>query len=638
MKETKFKQTEVGLIPSDWEVKRLSSLGSFSKGKSISRTESNTGKIPAVRYGELYTVHNDYIKTFYSHISEEIAQKATLLKTGDLLFTCSGETKEDIGKCVAYIGNGKAYAGSDLIILTPNKKISSLFYGFLLNTDMAVKQKASMAQGDAVVHISSESIGKVFIPIPTLEEQKRIAQALSDVDAVISTTEKLIAKKKALKQGAMQTLLSGKMRIQNGKWIKTTHFKQTELGPIPQEWEVCELGQLYNITSSKRVFQKDWTTAGIPFYRAREIAVMSTGKTPEEDLFITKEMFDSYTKQYGRIKENDVLITGVGTLGKVYVVKANDEFYFKDGNIIWLQWKGKNSSSLLKQFYETEIIINQIFGNSGGSTVATYTIANAKKTKLPLPPTKEEQTAIATILSDMDSEIAALETKLAKYRQLKTGMMQQLLTGKVRLVDSAEIASENQSKHSAPLSFKRSVLAAEIADRLCDEPTFGHVKMEKMLFLTEKMCNIDIDSSYHRDAAGPFDNRGLHSVDSQLAKQKWFKAIKQDKGYRYAPLEKRGGHKQYFERYFSDSLSIFNNIINIFKTANTEQCEIVATLYSAWEDFLKQGISPTDEQIVTEVLTNWHKSKERIPKERWLKALLWMKEHKFIPEVGEKIK
>jgi type I restriction enzyme S subunit len=217
-------------------------------------------------------------------------------------------------------------------------------------------------------------------------------------------------------------------------------------------------------------------------------------------------------------------------------------------------------------------------------------------------------------------------------------MMQQLLTGKVRLVDSAETASENQSKHSVPLSFKRSVLAAEIADRLCDEPTFGHVKMEKMLFLTEKMCNIDIDSSYHRDAAGPFDNRGLHSIDSQLAKQKWFKAVKQDKGYRYAPLEKRGGHKQYFERYFSDRLSVFNNIINIFKTANTEQCEIVATLYSAWEDFLKQGISPTDEQIVTEVLTNWHKSKERISKNRWLKALLWMKDHEFIPEVGEKIK
>ena len=637
MKETKFKQTEVGMIPCDWEVLPLNSVVDFYNGdRGVNYPKDsdfcNVG-IPFINAGHLKKNQIDFSSMDYITKAHYKRLGGAKIKKDDILFCLRGS----LGK-YAYVNFDDAAPASSLCVLR-SKKIEPKYLFQLLGSEYVKKQIVDANSGSSQPNLSARDVGNFNVVCPsTIEEQKRIAQALSDVDAVITTTEKIIAKKKALKQGTMQTLLSGKMRIQNGKWIKTNHFKQTELGPTPQEWEVCELGQLYNITSSKRVFQKDWTTAGIPFYRAREIAVMSTGKTPEEDLFITKEMFDSYTKQYGRIKENDVLITGVGTLGKVYVVKANDEFYFKDGNIIWLQWKGKNSSSLLKQFYETEIIINQIFGNSGGSTVATYTIANAKKTKLPLPPTKEEQTAIATILSDMDSEIAALETKLAKYRQLKTGMMQQLLTGIVRLVDSAETASENQSKHSVPLSFKRSVLAAEIADRLCDESTFGHVKMEKMLFLTEKMCNIDIDSSYHRDAAGPFDNRGLHSVDSQLAKQKWFKAVKQDKGYRYAPLEKRGGHKQYFERYFLDSLSVFNNIINIFKTANTEQCEIVATLYSAWEDFLKQGISPTDEQIVTEVLTNWHKSKERIPKERWLKALLWMKEHKFIPEVGEKTK
>ena len=193
------------------------------------------------------------------------------------------------------------------------------------------------------------------------------------------------------------------------------------------------MSQLYDITSSKRVFQKDWTSAGVPFYRAREIAVMSAGKTPEDDLFITREMFDAYTTQYGKIRENDVLITGVGTLGKVYVVKAKDEFYFKDGNIIWLQWKRKNSSLLLKLFFETNIVIDQIFGNSGGSTVATYTISNAKKTKIPLPPTIKEQQRIANALSDVDTLIANLEKLIAKKKNIKQGAMQQLLTGKKRL-------------------------------------------------------------------------------------------------------------------------------------------------------------------------------------------------------------
>ena len=215
--------------------------------------------------------------------------------------------------------------------------------------------------------------------------------------------------------------------------MKETKFKQTEVGMIPSDWEVFELGQLYDITSSKRVFQKDWTSAGVPFYRAREIAVMSAGKTPEDDLFITREMFDTYTTQYGKIRENDVLITGVGTLGKVYVVKAKDEFYFKDGNIIWLQWKRKNSSLLLKLFFETNIVIDQIFGNSGGSTVATYTISNAKKTKIPLPPTIEEQQRIANALSDVDTLIANLEKLIAKKKNIKQGAMQQLLTGRKRL-------------------------------------------------------------------------------------------------------------------------------------------------------------------------------------------------------------
>lgn len=210
-------------------------------------------------------------------------------------------------------------------------------------------------------------------------------------------------------------------------------FKMTEVGMIPSDWEVFELSQLYDITSSKRVFQKDWTSAGVPFYRAREIAVMSAGKTPEDDLFITREMFDAYTTQYGKIRENDVLITGVGTLGKVYVVKAKDEFYFKDGNIIWLQWKRKNSSLLLKLFFETNIVIDQIFGNSGGSTVATYTISNAKKTKIPLPPTIKEQQRIANALSDVDTLIANLEKLIAKKKNIKQGAMQQLLTGKKRL-------------------------------------------------------------------------------------------------------------------------------------------------------------------------------------------------------------
>ena len=208
--------------------------------------------------------------------------------------------------------------------------------------------------------------------------------------------------------------------------------KQTEIGVIPEDWEIVPLKQLYTITSSKRVFQSEWKKTGIPFYRAREIAVMSEGKEAPEDLFITYEMYDAYTRQYGAIAENDILITGVGTLGKVYVVKASDRFYFKDGNIIWLQWKGKCCSQYIKYLYDMPYIKRQVFDNAGGSTVGTYTISNAQDTMVAIP-NYDEQCKTAKALSDIDELISSLEKLIAKKKAIKQGAMQQLLTGKTRL-------------------------------------------------------------------------------------------------------------------------------------------------------------------------------------------------------------
>ena len=204
-------------------------------------------------------------------------------------------------------------------------------------------------------------------------------------------------------------------------------YKQTEVGVIPEDWSVSALEKLYNITSSKRVFQSQWRKSGVPFYRAREIAVMSEGKIAPEDLYIDESLYNQYIHQYGSINKNDILITGVGTLGKVYVVKENDRFYFKDGNIIWLQAKHDFSSVYLKYQYDMPALINQVFGNAGGSTVATYTITNAKTTKVPVPPLPEQQ-RIAEALSDVDGMISSLEKLVAKYKSIKTACLQQMFT------------------------------------------------------------------------------------------------------------------------------------------------------------------------------------------------------------------
>lgn len=201
---------------------------------------------------------------------------------------------------------------------------------------------------------------------------------------------------------------------------------------LPEGWALVRLGDHFTITSSKRVFQRDWRTVGVPFYRARELAVLGEKGRVDNELFIDREMFDRYRRAFGAPSSGDFLVTGVGTLGKTYVVHPGDEFYFKDGNIIWFKASATVDSFYLNQLYRTPFVLDQVFANSGGSTVGTYTITNAKLTVIPLPPL-EEQSAIAAALADADDLIATLERLIAKKQAIKQGMMQQLLTGRTRL-------------------------------------------------------------------------------------------------------------------------------------------------------------------------------------------------------------
>jgi type I restriction enzyme, S subunit len=205
-------KTRLPSFTGEWETKQLRELGDFLKGSGVTRDNAQSGPLACVRYGEIYTTHNDYIRTFHSWISAEVAATATRLKRGDLLLAGSGETKEEIGKCVAFVDEIEAYAGGDIVILRP-WDADSLFLGYALNTSDVNRQKASRGQGDAVVHISSTALAQVSLPMPRLEEQTAIATVLSDMDAEITAIEKRRNKTQQIKQGMMQQLLTGRIRL-----------------------------------------------------------------------------------------------------------------------------------------------------------------------------------------------------------------------------------------------------------------------------------------------------------------------------------------------------------------------------------------------------------------------------------------
>ena len=196
----------------EWEEVRLGQIGTFTKGRGVTKDQAQSGPLACVRYGEIYTRHNDYIKSFHSWISREVATTATKLRRGDVLFAGSGETKEEIGKCIAFTSDVEAYAGGDIVILRP-VSADSAFLGYYLNTSPINAQKAGKGQGDAVVHISASALSDIDVTMPRIEEQTAIATVLSDMDTELAALESKLTKARQIKQGMMQELLTGRIRL-----------------------------------------------------------------------------------------------------------------------------------------------------------------------------------------------------------------------------------------------------------------------------------------------------------------------------------------------------------------------------------------------------------------------------------------
>lgn len=199
-----------------WMPTALGDLGSFRKGKGISRADTVAEGIPCIRYGEIYTHHHDVIRDFVSFISQETAQDSERITYGDILFTCSGETAEEIGKCVAYLDDGEAFAGGDIIIFS-SQNDDPAFLAYLLNSHPLATQKAQFGQGNSVVHISAANLAKLKFMRPSLEEQRAIGGLLLAADDEIRTLEtqrSLLAREK---DALMQQLLTGKRRVKLGR-------------------------------------------------------------------------------------------------------------------------------------------------------------------------------------------------------------------------------------------------------------------------------------------------------------------------------------------------------------------------------------------------------------------------------------
>ncbi|MBP6661641.1 MAG: restriction endonuclease subunit S [Paludibacter sp.] len=397
-----YKNTEVGVIPEDWDVKTLGDIGEVRMCKRVFNYETKTtGTIPFYKIGTFGKEADAYIS---EDLYNNYRQRFSYPNKGDILISAAGT----IGRTLIFDGKPSYFQDSNIVwienneSLIPNKLLYYVFQVVKYNTEGGTIQRL----------YNSILKNTKFICPPTLAEQTAIATALSDADALISSLEKLIAKKKAIKQGAMQELLKPK-----------------------EGWKENTLGEV--ATLKARIGWQGLTTAE---YRKTGSYFLITG-TEFKNGFIDWECCNYVDEnRYNQdkniqVKPNDVLVTKDGTIGKVALIKSVPKPATLNSGVFVIR--------PIKDSFDPEffyyLLLSDVFKVflsqlSAGSTIIHLYQKDFVMFKFFTPKSLDEQKIIAEVLSDMDNAILFLEGKLEKQKQLKQGMMQSLLTGKIRLV------------------------------------------------------------------------------------------------------------------------------------------------------------------------------------------------------------
>lgn len=426
-----YKQTEVGLIPEDWSLVQLDKLANkIIDGTHHTPTYTKHG-VPFLRVTDVQSNEIDFSKLKYVSIEEhEVLIKRCKPEKGDLLLSKNGTI--GIPKVVTWDWTFSIFVSLALIKLKKEKLSPEFLEQFFKSDylDLQIKQKSK--QG-TVTNLHLEEIKEFLIPLPPfIKEQTAIANALSDVDALITSLEKLIGKKRAIKTAAMQQLLTGKKRLPPFD-LAHTGYKQTEQGGIPEDWEAGELGDYLESCSSGATPYR-----GTPKFYKGNIRWISSGELNYNVIYDTIEKISDEAVKKTNLKIHPkgtflMAITGLeaaGTRGSCGIVGAPSA---TNQSCMALYPNKKLSTDFLFHYYVykgDELALKYCQGTKQQS----YTAKLVRVLPLIVPGTIEEQNAIATALSDMDKEIESIESRLNKTQQLKQGMMQELLTGRTRLL------------------------------------------------------------------------------------------------------------------------------------------------------------------------------------------------------------
>lgn len=494
------------------------------------------------------------------------------LSDGDIILARTGAST---GKSYLYhLTDGRLVFAGFLIRLKIDKtKADSRFVYSAVNTEKYWNWVKKVSSRSGQPGINSIQYASYTFLLPSLPEQRRIAEVLTDVDSLIESLEKLIDKKKAIKQGAMQELLTGKKRLPGftGEWV------EKKFG------DICpEILKGQSLSSGKFVMGS--------------IPVIAGGKIPA-----------GYHNRANRSGKTITISASGASAG--YVAIHNYPIFATDCSTI-----GENT------FYDIDYLYYLLLSNqeeiykrqTGGAQPHIHS-KDIKPLFCKVPQTKDEQTAIATVLSDMDSEIAELEQKLSKYCNIKTGMMQTLLTGKIRLpeekvIENAAVAQQegdmtvpNKKRHNR--QFDDAVAIAAIVNAFYSEKyPLGRKKVQKLLYLMRRKQEVDT-TEFKKKAAGPYAEGIRYKGGEKILKNNGYaNIVESPDGAIFSKGKNIGVALKYVSEW--NWQSVIDWLFAKFRYVGKDKLEVLATIDMAICDLIHSGETPSFETVKHLIASN----------------------------------
>ena len=404
---------------SKWEEKRLEDIIDVNPPVKLKKGESypfiDIDKVSPTRC----SVTNEEVKVYDGQSSSKFCD-------GDTVFSRITPCLENRKIAKVAIEGDAAFGSTEFYVFRAKKKKADARFTYYLTSSDAVVLPAinSMTGASGRQRADKRFIQRLKLNLPDLPTQERIADILSAYDDLIEASNRRI---ELLEQTAQELYK---------EWFVRFRFPGYENAKfedgIPEGWDIKRIVDLFDITSSKRVYLADYVDAGIPFYRSKEIIQLSQGQAITEPLYISNAAYENFKSKYGAPEKNDILITSVGTIGVSYLVDGH-EFYFKDGNLTWIKSGSNKALSLfLFQWLNSQSGKQQLLQSTIGTSQSALTIENLKKIKL-LVPTKaliEDYYQKAHFMLEQKSALQMNNRNLAVQRDM---LLPRMMSGKLEV-------------------------------------------------------------------------------------------------------------------------------------------------------------------------------------------------------------